>query len=148
MAAGPVSGQDEKQKFEINFKDYNSHMQYNNSLITKTSRPYNIGVNILKKEEQRLLQLSKMPNKPLTQRQIPDQQVHYKNQIKNLASERSFGSLPSIPEVGPTDHILKRGLEARSSSHLLIAGKVITKSHYSRPIGSSQSNYNSIKNKS
>jgi len=65
-----------------------------------------------------------------------------------LASERSFGSLPSIPEVGPTDHILKRGLDARSSSHLIIAGNVVTKSPYNRPVGSSRSNFNSIHNKS
>ena len=100
----------------------------NHQQVTKTSRQYNSGMNLLREEEQRLLKLKKIPSKPLSQRHTKDVSG------RPLASERSFGSLPSIPEVGPTDHILRRGFEGRSGSQLIIAGEVVTKSPYNKPI--------------
>lgn len=88
----------------------------NHQDVTKTTRPYNSGMNLLREEEQRLLKLNKIIKPSKSQRNTKDFSAR-----PNMASERSFGSLPSIPEVGPTDHILRRGLDGRSGSHLIIA---------------------------
>lgn len=85
-------------------------------------------MSLLREEEQRLLKLKKIPSKAMSQRNTKDFSG------RHLASERSFGSLPSIPEVGPTDHILRRGLDGRSGSQLIIAGEVVANSPYNKPI--------------